>query len=219
VSGRLAALAEDLLRRAEGRRRFVLAIAGAPGSGKSTFAEALLEAALRRAPGSAALLPMDGFHLDDALLEARGWRARKGAPHTFDVDGLAAALGRIRAADRPVLVPVFDRAIEIARAGAREIPAEAPLVLVEGNYMLLDEPPWSGLAPLFDATLFLDVPEATLRARLTARWIGYGLTPEGIRAKLEENDLPNARLVARRSRPPDILWRDAAAEGLRRAIA
>jgi len=203
---RLAALARDIIGRARGRARYVFAIAGAPGSGKSTFAEQLLAAIEAAAPGAAALMPMDGFHLDDILLEARGWRPRKGAPHTFDVDGLASALSRIRAADRPVLIPVFDRSIEIARAGAREIAPDRPILIVEGNYLLLDEPPWSALAPLFDETLFLAVPEAVLRERLTARWVHYNLTPEGIRAKLEDNDLPNGRLVASRSRRPDILW-------------
>lgn len=206
MTDRLEALAREILGRAQGRRRYVFAIAGAPGSGKSTLAERLLETFERIAPGQAALMPMDGFHLDDILLNERGWRPRKGAPHTFDVDGLASALARIRAADRPVLIPVFDRAIEIARAGAREVSPDQPVLILEGNYLLLDEAPWTGLAPLLDETLFLSVPEEVLRARLTARWVGYGLDAEGIRAKLEENDLPNARLVIARSRPADRVW-------------
>jgi pantothenate kinase len=206
VTDRLETLARDILGRAEGRRRYVFAIAGAPGSGKSTFGERLLETFDRIAPGRAALMPMDGYHLDDILLNERGWRPRKGAPHTFDVDGFGAALARIRAADRPVLIPVFDRAIEIARAGAREVSPDQPILLVEGNYLLLDEEPWTRLAPLFDETLFLSVPEETLRARLTARWEGFGLTPDQVRAKLEENDLPNARRVVAGSRQADIVW-------------
>ena len=104
--------------RAAGRARYVFAIAGAPGSGKSTLAETLLAALEAEAPGAAALMPMDGFHLDNAVLDARGLRARKGAPETFDVDGLSVALDRVRAADRPVAVPVFDRVLDLARAGA-----------------------------------------------------------------------------------------------------
>jgi pantothenate kinase len=188
---------------AQGPGRRVVAVAGAPGSGKSTFAERLRDAL---PPGIAAeVLPMDGYHYDDVVLEARGDRPRKGAPQTFDVDGLAAMLARLRADDgRPVAVPVFDRAIEIARAAARIIPPETRLVIVEGNYLLLDDPDWSRLRPLFDATVFLRVPEDVLADRLADRWQGYGMDAAGIRAKLEDNDLPNGRLVTRGSAAADF---------------
>jgi pantothenate kinase len=145
---------------------------------------------------------MDGFHLDDEVLRSRGWRARKGAPHTFDTGGLQAALERLRRNDEPwVAVPRFDRAIEIARAGAILIPAEARLVVAEGNWFLLDETPWQRLARHFDVTVLLDVPEEVLAGRLRTRWVRHGLTEEEIRVKLEDNDLPNARLVRDLSRP------------------
>ena len=183
---------------AQGPARRLVAVAGPPGSGKSTYADRL-HAALVPAV-AAEVLPMDGYHYDDAVLEARGDRPRKGAPHTFDVDGFAAMLARLRADTcRPVAVPVFDRAIEIARAGARIIPAATRLILVEGNYLLLDDPDWAALRAHFDATVFLRVPEPTLAARLADRWQGYGLDAATIRAKIEENDLPNARLVNARS--------------------
>ena len=195
-------LADHLLA-TQGDRRRIVAIAGAPGSGKSTFAEALQAALAPRL--ATAILPMDGFHYDDLLLVPRGDRPRKGAPHTFDVDGLAAVLTRLARDDgRAVAVPVFDRAIEIARAGARIIGPEVRLILAEGNYLLLDDPAWRPLAEAFDLTVFLSVPEPVLEARLRDRWAGYGLSAEEIAAKVESNDLPNARLVARQSRPADI---------------
>ncbi|MBP7000898.1 nucleoside/nucleotide kinase family protein [Amaricoccus sp.] len=206
----LAGLAEALAA-GQGAGRRIVGVAGAPGSGKSTFAEALA-AALEARGVAAAVLPMDGFHFDDMVLNARGHRPRKGAPHTFDVDGLAALLGRLAADDgREVAVPVFDRAIEIARAGARIIGPEVRLVVVEGNYLLLDDPAWARLRDAFDATVFLDVPEPALETRLQARWTGYALTPDEIVAKLEGNDLPNARLVARSSAPADFVVRNVAA--------
>ena len=187
----------------EGQRRIV-AVAGAPGSGKSTLAETAVARAEHLVPGSAALLPMDGFHLDDEVLVPRGWRPRKGAPHTFDVGGLIATLERLRRNDEPwVAVPRFDRGIEIARAGAILIGAEVRLVVAEGNWLLLEEAPWPRLAPHFDVTVMLDVPEEVLAERLRRRWTGHGLAEPEIRAKLEENDLPNARLVRARSRPAD----------------
>ena len=185
---------------AGGTGRRIVAVAGAPGSGKSTFAERLAG----RLGG--AVLPMDGFHYDDVVLVARGHRPRKGAPHTFDVDGLATTLARLAADDgREVAVPVFDRSIEIARAGARIIGPEVRTVVVEGNYLLLDDPAWASLRAHFDATVMLDVPMPVVEARLLDRWHGFGLEGEALRAKMEENDLPNARLVVGGSVPADFL--------------
>ncbi|WP_228545163.1 nucleoside/nucleotide kinase family protein [Burkholderia pseudomultivorans] len=152
------------------------------------------------APGRAAVVAMDGFHYDDRVLGLRGDRARKGAPHTFDVDGLAALLARLRADDgRDIAVPVFDRSLEIARAGADIVSAAVRLVLVEGNYLLLDENPWRALRPSFDVTIMLDVPRATLVERLTARWRGYGMDDAALRAKMDGNDLINIDTVLSRS--------------------
>lgn len=199
----LAGLAERLVA-SQGPKRRIVAVAGAPGSGKSTFAERLRDKIAERLPVE--VVPMDGFHYDDMVLEARGWRPRKGAPHTFDVDGFGATLDRLRADDgRDVAIPVFDRSIEIARAGARIITPEARLLIAEGNYLLLDDPDWALLRDRFDATVFLDVPEDEIEARLLDRWQGYGLDEAAITAKLQENDLPNALLVMLRSVPADFV--------------
>ena len=194
----LIALARESLARPT---RQIIALIGPPASGKSTLAEALREAL---PAGSAEILPMDGFHYDDAVLEAMGRRPWKGAPDTFDVGGLASALARLRdPAQGAVAVPVFDRALEISRGSARLIGADVPLIIVEGNYLLLEADPWSALAPLFDLTVMIEVPETVLRERLAARWEGFGLSPEQIAFKLEQNDLPNGRLVSSTSRAAD----------------
>lgn len=203
------ALAEAILGRS-GDRRMVVAIAGAPGAGKSTLAEALCLRLNQRRAGVAAVMPMDGYHLDNAILDARGLRARKGAPPTFDVDGLARDLARVRAADRPVILPVFDRDLDLARAGAREVGPEVPVILIEGNYLLLDQSPWRALAPMFDMTVFVEVPEAELERRLIARWRHHGHDADAARARALGNDIPNARLVATQSRPADITIRQTA---------
>ncbi|WP_180900215.1 nucleoside/nucleotide kinase family protein [Martelella soudanensis] len=183
-------------------RRFV-AIAGAPASGKSTLAQRLFKTVEAEAPGRVAVLPMDGFHYDNVLLQSYGWLARKGAPHTFDVDGLASVLDRLARYDRAVAVPVFDRALEISRAGARVIKPSVRLILVEGNYLLLEEPGWKSLHERFDLSLYLDVPLELLRQRLLDRW--RSLQPEEARAKIEENDLPNARIVIEHSIAADLV--------------
>lgn len=202
----LAALVQHLAGMASGKSRVIVALAGAPGSGKSTMAERLVDGVNTARPGYAALLPMDGYHYDDILLNQLGKRARKGSPDTFDVGGLRHMLMRLRARDEAeVAVPVFDREIEIARAGARMIPQSVGLVVVEGNYVLLRDTPWDGLLSQFDLTVMIDCPEPTLRDRLTARWVHYKLTPDEIRAKLEENDLPNGRRVVADSVAADFI--------------
>ena len=192
-----------IVQRASDRRRIIVALAGPPGAGKSTLSERLL-AALPE--GEAALVPMDGFHFDNAVLDQMGLRNRKGAPETFDCAGLAATLRRIRSNEGDVAVPVFDREADLARAGAAIIPADARFVLVEGNYLLLDRAPWSELAPLFDLTIVIDVPMPELERRLLARWSDLGRSEEAARAWVESNDLPNARLVIEGSRRADIVW-------------
>ncbi|MBP0616195.1 nucleoside/nucleotide kinase family protein [Jiella sp. KSK16Y-1] len=187
-------------------RRQIIAVAGSPGSGKSTLSDWLVEELGRSKPGVAAVLAMDGFHFDDIVLNARGHRPRKGAPHTFDTGGLLSALQRL--VERPeseVAVPVFDRSIEIARAGARIIGPDVRTIIVEGNYLLLDDPVWAPLRQFFDATAFVEVPEAVLRERLTARWLGYGLSGEALETKLEGNDFPNMRTVLAKSVAPDFV--------------
>jgi pantothenate kinase len=185
--------------------RYILALAGAPGSGKSTLAEVLRIHLDARGPGCAAVLPMDGYHLDDRVLVERGLLARKGAPETFDVGGLRHMLERLRRNDEAeIAVPVFDRDLEIARAGARLIPRSARYLIVEGNYLLLTAEPWCALRPLFDTTAMLAVPVGVLRHRLIERWRRSGLSPEEVEAKVEGNDLPNGRLVFRGSAPADI---------------
>ncbi|MDU8942745.1 nucleoside/nucleotide kinase family protein [Ovoidimarina sediminis] len=203
------AAVRDWARRIPDGERRVLAIAGAPGSGKSTLAEHLVE---RLDPGLAAILPMDGYHFDDRVLDPRGHRAVKGAPHTFDVGGFRVMLARLRANDEPeVAVPVFDRDLEVARAAARIIPASVRLIVAEGNYLLLDRAPWTDLLPLYDRTAYLDVPLEELERRLRARWEGYSMTPGDIAAKLEGNDLPNARTVVTERRAADwvVTWQGA----------
>ncbi len=182
--------------------RVIVAMVGAPGSGKSTLADKLAGKLNARAEGLALVLPMDGYHYDDTYLTPAGLQPRKGAPQTFDVGGLYHTLKRLRARDEDcVAVPVFDRKIEIARAGARLIPASVPVIIVEGNYLLLDQAPWSRLAPMFDVTVMIEVPEHALRSRLKGRWERLGLTPPEIAAKLDHNDLPNGRLVRTGSAP------------------
>lgn len=185
--------------------RRLVAIAGPPGSGKSSVAEALVTE-LNARGAQAVVMPMDGFHLDNRLLEARGLLSRKGAPETFDFGGFKATLERVRT-EPSVILPVFDRAREIAIAGAEEIGPDTGIVLVEGNYLVLDEKPWRALAALWDFSVFLDVAFSELERRLIARWLGYGYNLDEAREKALSNDIPNARRVVKHAGAVDLRLR------------
>jgi pantothenate kinase len=190
---------------ASGPGRLMVAIAGPPGAGKSSFAQALVEALNADATESAAVIAMDGFHYDDGLLEARGLRSRKGSPATFDVGGFRHLLLRLRARDEAeVAVPVFDRHLEIARAGARIVAARSRILVIEGNYLLLNQEPWRHLAPLFDLTVMLRFSRSILEHRLIQRWLCHGFSEAEARAKVLGNDLPNIDMVLEESRKADF---------------
>ncbi|WP_292134426.1 nucleoside/nucleotide kinase family protein, partial [Mesorhizobium sp.] len=149
--------------------------------------------------------PMDGFHFDDIVLERRGLRARKGAPDTFDFGGFETLLKRIRAGEPDIAIPVFDRSMELSRAAAAIVDAETKFILVEGNYLLLDEEPWSRLAPLFDFSIFVDVPRNELERRLMERWHEHGRSEADARAWIASNDMPNIERVLARRRAADLV--------------
>ena len=136
--------------------RHLIAVAGPPASGKSTFAHRLAYE-LTLAGRIAQVVPMDGFHLDNTILDGRDDRARKGAPHTFDVRGFRRLLQDIMTGGA-VVYPLFDRDRDLAVAGAGELAAETDLVVVEGNYLLYDHPDWRDLAGLWALSIRLDVP-------------------------------------------------------------
>lgn len=193
--GALTQILDALPAPAGGRR--LIALAGPPGSGKSTLAGAVAQAL------GAPVVPMDGFHLDNRILEPRALLPRKGAPDTFDASGFLRLATALRAGGE-VFYPVFDRALDIAIAGAGCVAAECDTVVLEGNYLLYDAPVWRELRPLWDLAIYLSVPEETLRRRLTRRWLDHGLAPAAAAARAEGNDMANARLIAARRLPADL---------------
>lgn len=179
------------------RQRVILGITGSPGSGKTTLAidvVARVNALLRA--DAAAHLPMDGFHLANATLDALGIHDRKGVIDTFDAAGFIALLRRLHVElDSPVYAPSFDRNIDEPIAGAIAISPDTRLVIVEGNYLLADAFPWSEIKPLLTEIWFCATPEAERLARLIDRHTRRGCTPEAARAWAETVDGANARLI------------------------
>jgi pantothenate kinase len=155
--------------------RRLLGITGAPGAGKSTLCAALHTALGERA----ALVGMDGFHYANVELARLQRRNRKGAPDTFDVDGYVALLTRLRTPSAgPVYAPVFDRALEEPIGSAVPVSPTTPLVLTEGNYLLLEEHGWSAVRACLDEVWYLDVPPEVRDQRLLRRRLAYGHEPQ-----------------------------------------
>ncbi len=203
----LEALAERIRRRAAGRadprRRLLVGVAGPPGVGKSTVADALCQ----RLGPRAALVPMDGFHLAQSVLAAHGTAAIKGAPETFDAAGYLALLRRLVAESRDtVYAPRFERAIEQPIAGAVEVGPDVDIVVTEGNYLLLDIPPWSDVRDLADEIWYLDVPEPERLRRLITRHVEFGRTmDEATERATRGSDADNAALVIKSAGRADLI--------------
>ncbi|MBB3656079.1 pantothenate kinase [Rhizobium sp. BK650] len=203
MSARIEEIVGEVLNRAGNTRRFLIAIAGPPGAGKSTMADNVASA-LKAKGESASVLPMDGFHMDNAVLIERGLLARKGIPETFDVRGFLDIIKAVRLADQEVLVPVFDRSRELAIASARPIDPQDRFIIIEGNYLLFTQGKWAELDGIFDYTIMLAPPMEVLEERLWDRWRGYKLTEEEASAKVYGNDLPNGRLILENRRHADM---------------
>lgn len=192
--------------------RIVVGITGAPGSGKSTLAEQL-ETALREAGLLAGSVPMDGFHMSNAVLDELGRHDRKGAPDTFDVHGYLAVLDRVRATDpdgdpAEVLAPVYRRDLHEPVAAGTRVSGRG-VVLTEGNYLALETHGWEGARERIDLLVMLDVPEEELIRRLIARHKSFGRSTADAAHWVRAVDVPNARLVAATAERCDEVWEPA----------
>jgi pantothenate kinase len=172
--------------------RTLLGIAGCPGAGKSTMSAAIIQRVR-----SSVVVPMDGFHMLNEDLVRLGRRDRKGAPDTFDVTAYIAQLQKVRCQGRlPVTAPRYDRAASAPVADAITIEPDSALVITEGNYLLLDAPPWHRVRPLLDEVWFVEVDDAVRVPRLIARHIEFGKSPEEAREWVLRSDEANAAVVA-----------------------
>lgn len=184
-----------------GERR-ILGIVGAPGAGKSTLSAALLEGL----GAHAVLVGMDGFHLANDELVRLNRRDRKGAPDTFDVDGYVALLGRLRSQTSGVIyAPSFDRSIEESIASAVAVPADAELVITEGNYLLCTDNGWQGVSAQLHETWYLDVSAEEREARLIDRRRSHGEDLETAAAWVHGVDAVNAQVVEASKSNADLI--------------
>lgn len=205
----LTARARELIGR--GSRR-VLGVTGAPGAGKSTLCTALASALA----SDAVVVGMDGFHLANAELARLGRSLRKGAPDTFDVDGYVSLLGRLRqqGAD-PVYGPVFDRGLEESIGSAVPVFPDTPLVITEGNYLLVDGPGWGAVRACLDEVWYLEVDPAVRGRRLVSRRQSSGHSAAEAQAWVTAVDGPNASVIEATRGNADLVVRVTAPSGAR----
>ncbi|MHC6228694.1 nucleoside/nucleotide kinase family protein [Arthrobacter sp. MMS24-T111] len=192
-SPEIAQAVEALRRRLAPETRTILGIAGAPGSGKSTFAAWLQE---QFSPGTAVVVPMDGFHLGNAIIEGTPLRERKGAIDTFDGGGYLSLLRRLARRDEAVVyAPEFRRTLDEPVAASIAVPAAVPLVITEGNYLLAGQEPWKEVRAQLDEVWFLETPPALRLQRLVDRHVSFGMDRAAALAWATGPDEANARLI------------------------
>lgn len=196
--------AVDALRtRATGGSRVILGITGAPGSGKSTVAAKVRELL---GPVAAVVVPMDGFHLGNAIIDGTPLRQRKGAPDTFDAAGYVALLARLARRDEDVVyAPEFRRELDEPVAASIAVPAEVPVVITEGNYLLADLPVWGRVRPFLTESWFVETPNQLRLERLVARHMAYGMDHAAATAWATGPDQANADLISPTRATADVV--------------
>ena len=194
-------------------KRIAIGMAGGPGTGKSTLAAELVTMLNAVKPGSAALVPMDGFHMKHAKIEAMGATDRKGAPHTFEGAAFVSFLHHLKHATEAVSGPGYSRKIEDTVDDAFTVAPDVRVLVVEGNYLLLTEGPWAGVKALLDYAVFVHVPREIVQARLMKRHGEEGLfSEERNKAHIARNDLPNYDLVEGSRERADVVFEMDVAE-------
>lgn len=191
---------------AEHNRRVVIGIAGGPGSGKSTIAADIIGRLNDTIDGSAARVPMDGFHMRHAKLQELGLVDMKGAPETFEPADFIAFLEALKKATTSTPVPSYSRKTEDVVDDAFSIPGNVPIMVVEGNYLLLDRIPWNEIKPLLDFAIYISVPREKVRARLLKRHAEHDLfSEEQIIAHVDDVDMANYDIVSSAQGRADLM--------------
>jgi pantothenate kinase len=197
------ALSDNIIHCAEGHKRFIVAIAGPPGAGKSTLAMQLFSALTKKSVQTR-IISMDGFHLDNVILAQRNISNRKGAPATFDTAGFIHLMKRLTNFEDHVVIPAFDRDRDLSIAGAGIVSTSDRVLIVEGNYLLLKHAPWAELNQFWDQTIFIKPAMKALEQRMLDRWLDHGLDAKAAETRALSNDIPNAHYVLQNSSDADI---------------
>ena len=197
-------LVDHIIRRSEGSQRFIIAVAGPPGAGKSTLSKQLVQMLKTRSIQSC-IISMDGFHLENSILKGLGLLDRKGSPTTFDVPAFIQVMKRLAAYESDVAIPKFDRKKDISIERASIVSTQDKILIVDGNYLLLNDEQWVELQDIWDETVFINPGMDVLEKRLIDRWLSYGMDNESAKNRAFGNDIPNAKNIIENSLPANIL--------------
>ena len=197
-------LVDHIIRRSEGSQRFIIAVAGPPGAGKSTLSKQLVQMLKTRSIQSC-IISMDGFHLENSILKRLGLLDRKGSPTTFDVPAFIQVMKRLAAYESDVAIPKFDRKKDISIERASIVSTQDKILIVDGNYLLLNDEQWVDLQDIWDETVFINPGMDVLEKRLIDRWLSYGMDNESAKNRAFGNDIPNAKNIIENSLPANIL--------------
>ena len=197
-------LVDHIIRRSEGSQRFIIAVAGPPGAGKSTLSKQLVQMLKTRSIQSC-VISMDGFHLENSILKRLGLLDRKGSPTTFDVPAFIQVMKRLAAYESDVAIPKFDRKKDISIERASIVSTQDKILIVDGNYLLLNDEQWVELQDIWDETVFINPGMDVLEKRLIDRWLSYGMDNESAKNRAFGNDIPNAKNIIENSLPANIL--------------
>ncbi len=189
-------LAQRILSQLTDEARHILGVVGLPGTGKSTMAAHV--AAALSAHTSVVVVPMDGFHLGQAIIRGTELEHRKGAADTFDSAGFALLMRRLRTCTEPVVyAPLYDRAIEEPIAASIAIPRTTQVVIIEGNYLLSAGRDWSRARRAINEIWYVDTPQQLRVDRLIQRHVAFGKSVEQATAWVRTSDEVNARIIAK----------------------
>ncbi|KAL8214991.1 hypothetical protein R6Q57_004440 [Mikania cordata] len=204
----------------------IVGLAGPPGAGKSTIASEVAKRVNTLWPHKASsfnsqvepseiaiVLPMDGFHLYrhqlDLMEDPKEAHARRGAPWTFDPDLFLKCLKTLRE-QGSVYAPSFDHGVGDPIEDDIYVNVHHKVVIVEGNYLLLDEGSWKEISSVLDEKWFVDVDIDVAMERVLKRHISIGNTPEIAKQRIEYNDRPNAELIFKSKKNADLIIKSVA---------
>lgn len=178
-------------------KRFLLAITGIPGTGKSTVADLLMKNTNTVLNEERAIvIPMDGYHYHNDILVEKGLLSLKGIPETFDAQRFVTLIKEIASPKiEKIYCPSYDRSLHNPVEESIVIEDRHKIIIVEGNYLLLDTCPWDELADLFAESWFIETSLTTTKERLINRHVLTGRSFEEALSKISSTDAPNAELI------------------------
>lgn len=207
-------IARRILQQDYSKKRILVAIGGPPGSGKSAFA-ATLKACINAYKNEdlAVTVGLDGWHFSNLYLDRHYFKKEdhrillrqiKGSPETFDTMAIREFLSLAPEVDQ-LSFPVYSRQAHDPIPNAGSIRKFHRILILEGNYWLLNSPPWIDFQSTFDCRIALVANPEILLNGLRDRHLRGGKSLNWIENHIHHVDLVNIKLVLSQMTPVDII--------------